>query len=166
MLGSAPKDVHVQVVLAGMYQVVHDEASQQARWTWQPWLCPPLFVFSTKARVLPEGLERVLPLKLRDQKSLGDFCKGSALTHCTMTHDMASSNVSAVGVLTKHIEESGPACDGFLMHAERCLTHCIHIAKIRLPVFVGECVYVVLVVSDVGEQPSSPQPHQGHAEER
>ena len=129
LLGSAPKDVHVQVVLAGMYQVVHDEASQQARWTWQPWLCPPLFVLSTRARVLLEGLERVLPLNFRDQKSLSDFCKGSSLTLCTMTHDMASSNVSAVGVLTKHIEESGPACDSFLMHAERCLTHCIHIAK-------------------------------------
>jgi hypothetical protein len=129
MLGSAPKDVHVQVVLAGMYQVVHDEASQQARWTWQPWLCPPLFVLSTRARVLLEGLERVLPLNFRDKNSLRDFCKGSSLTLCTMTHDMASSNVSAVGVLTKHIEESGPACDSFLMHAERCLTHCIHIAK-------------------------------------
>lgn len=129
-LGTAPKDVQVLVVLAAVSQVTHDGGVADGdRWEWQPWLCPPLFATSTRAPVLVEGLGKVLLVRITDKASVAEFCKGSALTICCFSHDMASSNVAAIEANAEKLELGGAACDSFLLHPERCLTHQIHIVK-------------------------------------
>ncbi len=76
---NAPRDVQVFVALAAIFSM-RSAAGVCDDVQWQPWLCPAMFLASTKHEYLLESLRKVLPFDYTDRSSLRRFCTGSVFT--------------------------------------------------------------------------------------
>ena len=107
-------------------------ASIDGQWAWQPWLCAPVVMDSTKAVHLWSGLNKVLPIDFDSTDSIAAFCKGVDIALVTACTDFASSNISCLTCMQDVIAGLPPPDPGHgipAMHTERCLTHALHIVK-------------------------------------
>ena len=106
---------------------VRSDATKEEKWTWQPWLCAPLFMASTNHTHLLVGLAKVMPWIWHDGSSIRKFCNGSSMTMASLCFDFASSNVRSFAQMLGLLKSIG--CNHFLLHGERCLVHQLHIVK-------------------------------------
>jgi hypothetical protein len=122
------KLVEFLVVLASVVQV--DMSSNGAEtWAWQPWLCPPLLLASTKAVALMAALNIALPINFADVDSLVAFATGVFVAMLVVCSDYAASNRSCLRDLQNIVDGLPARAAAFVMHCERCFTHALHITK-------------------------------------
>jgi hypothetical protein len=81
------------VVLASVGQG-RQSATGDKKWSWQPWVCQPIILESTKADFIWEGLNKVLPISFGDKHSIRKFAEGVHVALLVGCMDFASSNIS------------------------------------------------------------------------
>jgi hypothetical protein len=103
-------------------------------WCWWRGQCPmaalalPSHVLGIdETRVLVGSPSQSAALDFDVHEAMQKFCKDSAFTIICFAFDMASSNVTGCGKI--HGAVSNHNFPGLALHAERCLTHQLHIVK-------------------------------------
>lgn len=127
---TSQKDVQVMVVLGTMHlsfiksRAGHTEVLSE----WQPWLAAPMFLSSTGAQHILEGLARAGPVDMTDPEVLKEWVRRQKdIILGTYCFDFASSNVACFRTLAASVEALGAS--PVLVHGERCATHCVHLVK-------------------------------------
>eukprot|EP00959_Pyramimonas_sp_CCMP1952_P238624 4986353-Pyramimonas_sp.AAC.1 len=99
-LGQSQKTVNVMVVLGAAFQAFVQRGSLQSisdvqhllQIEWQPWICAPLFLENTTAKLLFEGLRKTMPIEFANARSLELLMVNTDAFIICLSLDSASSN--------------------------------------------------------------------------
>lgn len=122
--------VNVMVCLASVHNMTVDvdgEGHVSREYQWQPWLAAPLFLTSKNKDCILEGFARSMPVNVMKPEEASTWCRGpNNFFVATFCFDFAPSNLAAFRHMGHQLEEGHSA---FLIHGERCATHCVHLVK-------------------------------------